>query len=200
MAVSGFSKIRGNVRASFRDEGGTFVSDDDLDALIDLAQADWCVLTGTLVGRKDVVTNESGVLPLPDDCIRPTGLTLSNGLSLPVFPWRTLVRFHGDFRRQTGDCPVAVCFDFDQCSGYRLFPKVPSGLRIGTLEYSRRPKEGVLEIREDKAIEAYCLAMLCSLTGKDGSQWERVFINAASAYGGGRVGRTGGRYGVGRFF
>lgn len=200
MASDEFAGLRERVRTSFRDAAATQWPDSRLDDLIDSAQADWCFLTGELRGWQPGVTTESGVMPLPSDCVRPVGLTLSDGRSLPVAGWRMLARSFGDFRRRTGDFPVAVCFDFDGWGGYRLFPRVPAGQELGRLEYCRRPVAGRLEIREEAALAAHALWQMSLATGRDGRQWWDAFMAAASARGSHAVGRTGGRVTRGRFF
>jgi hypothetical protein len=157
MAASSFQEIREKIRRSIRDANGLVWDDDGLDRIIDEAQREYAILSGSLVGSFVLESREGGVSDAPSDFIEPVKFIGSDNFEKPLYSWRYLHKRYPDFRAVTGTEVRGIVTDFDGYGKVRLFPVIPGGIEVGTLYYKRLPAPGVIETTNIDAIEAHCL-------------------------------------------
>lgn len=95
MTEASYSEIRINVRRAIRDNYGLLWDDSALDDLINEAQREYSILTGSLIGVYDVVTTQDGICAAPDNFIEPVKFIASDGFEKPFFPGKTARRLSG---------------------------------------------------------------------------------------------------------
>lgn len=181
MASSSFAGFREAIREDFRDELGSMFTDEELDAFIDSAQREYCVLTGALTGEcKAIVPFRRGPCIAPPDFIRPVRVVGLDGREIPEIGWRRLGA--DDFRHAKASRPSFVMWDYDTWGQYRFYPAcVEDYSVVGTLYYSRMPKDGVLEVRERDALKDYALFLCFSHAGKpQASSYYSLFSDAVA--------------------
>jgi len=166
MASSSFAQLRSEIRNDFRDELETMFSDEQLDAMIDEGQREYCLATGCLHGRTEVVIPfGGGPCIAPADFIRPERMESVDGGEIKIVSQSFLD--HGcDWRRQQGRYPRAVVFDFDSWGLFRLAPLPEDGKVVGTLYYERFPASGILEVKERDTLCEYALFLAYTYAGK----------------------------------
>lgn len=160
MAVPAFADLRGKLREEIRDDFSLQWTDTALDEIINEAQREWALFTGSLVGKIEVTANERGTFAAPVDFYEPLRMTTPDNRDVPIVSWRRLNADHWDFRKRVGDIPEAVCFDFDGYGIFRIFPRIPAGKKIGTIFYHRLPRADVWENGDADAVAAHALYQL----------------------------------------
>lgn len=169
--------LKMRLRRTFRDDYNIQWSDSLLDEIIDEAQREYALYSGTLHGTMQIVAGKSAVLDCPDDFIRVVRVFGTDGKDLPIVSYRELARRYGDFRKKTADNIKCLVFDFDGHKKFRIFPQLPEGRSVGIMHYERLPGNGVLEVENIDAVEAYALYMMFLMTGKDlAGVWYEKFI------------------------
>ena len=167
MASRSFAQLRAEIRNDFRDGLGTMFSDDQLDAMIDEAQREYCLATGCLHGSGEVVIPFGGGFCIaPSDFIRPERLAASDGRDIPIVESSFLSR-GCDWRNEPGRHARAAVFDFDSWGLYRIVPQLEDYTVVGTLHYQRFPKPGVLEIKDLETLREYALFLAYTYSASD---------------------------------
>ena len=165
MAVSAYKTIRDKVRRSIRDTFGQVWADTDLDRIINEAQREYAIVSGSLIGKVSVTIPESGVFAAPADFIEPVSFIGTDGMKKPLYSWRYLYDNYPDFRNVPGSIIRGMVTDFDGFGKFRAFPKVPEGTEVGVLCYKRFPAADKLETTNLDAIEQHCLFQVFLLMG-----------------------------------
>lgn len=182
MTEASYSEIRINVRRAIRDNYGLLWDDSALDDLINEAQREYSILTGSLIGVYDVVTTQDGICAAPDNFIEPVKFIASDGFEKPFFSWKRLHDDYPDFRTVTGSAIQGLCMDFDDFGYFRTFPVLPPGINAGQLFYKRTPKLNTLETANTAAITAHCLFQAFLLLGNSAAQnYYNDFIRLCNA-------------------
>lgn len=167
MASSSFAQLRAEIRRDFRDELGTMFSDDQLDAMIDEGQREYCLATGCLHGSCEVVVPfGGGFIRTPSDFIRPERLVGCDGRDIQIVESSFLFRGR-DWREEPGLHPVHAVFDFDSWGLFRIVPQPEDYTKIGTLHYQRTPNNGVLEIKDIGSLREYALFLAYTYSASD---------------------------------
>lgn len=174
MSVSDFATLRDELRSAIRDDYDLLWSDAELDEIINEAQREYSLYTGTLTASVTVFSTENEVHDAPPDFIEPIQFINHSGYEIPIVSWQKLNVLYPDFRKVTGNCIQAVCFDFDGYKKFRFFPKTPPG-ESGTLFYRRTAKKNKIDTRNREAIKQHALFQIFMLTGK--SAFENYWKN-----------------------
>ena len=164
--VASFAPIRKRLRLAIRDGEALQWSDDALDAIINEAQREYSVLSGTLVSATTLVSDGTGVCVLPPDFIAPVKLIGPDGHEKPFFSWRALHDRYPDFRKFVGDELLGAVVDFESHGKLRLFPVLPAGTPAGQLFYQRIAAKDLLEVANTDAVEQHALYQLFMLSEK----------------------------------
>lgn len=162
--IASFAPIRQRLRLAIRDGAAVQWSDDALDAIINEAQREYSVLSGSLVRATTLVPDGSGVCVLPRDFISPVKLIGTDGFEKPFFSWRALQDRYPDFRKITGDHLLGAVTDFESHGRLRLFPVLSPGIPAGQLYYRRLAAEDRLEVTNTDAVEQHALYQLFMLS------------------------------------
>lgn len=157
MAASSFQDVREKVRRSIRDIHGLIWDDAGLDRIINEAQREYSIFSGSLVGSWLVESEENGVSEAPADFIEPVKFIGSDNFEKPLYSWRYLHSRYPDFRAVAATEVRGIVVDFDGYRKVRLFPKIPAGVTVGNLYYKRLPAMNVIETTNINAIETHCL-------------------------------------------
>lgn len=157
MPVSSFNEIRDKVRRAIRDTNGLLWDDSGLDRIINEAQREYSIFSGSLVGSFDIESPEGGVSDAPDDFIEPIKFIGSDNFEKPLYSWRYLHVRYPDFRSVTGNEIDGLVTDFDGYRKIRLFPVIPAGILVGRLYYKRLPVLNVIETTNTEALEMHSL-------------------------------------------
>lgn len=188
MASSSFAQLRAEIRNDFRDVLGTMFSDDQLDAMIDESQREYCFATGCLHGSCEVVVPfGGGPCVAPSDFIRPERMTDTGGRDIPLVENSFLDR-GCDWREMKGDHPRAAVFDFDTWGQFRLVPLPEDYTDVGLLHYQRLPKEGQLEVKDLEALREYALFLAYTYSASDKagnhlSRWQELVAQRSAKRG-----------------
>lgn len=167
--IASFAPIRQRLRLAIRDGAALQWSDDALDEIINEAQREYSVLSGSLVSATTLVSDGSGVCSLPRDFIAPVKLIGPDGYEKPFFSWRALHDRYPDFRKIIGRDLLGAVVDFESHGKIRLFPVLPAGVPAGRLFYQRMAEKDKLEVTNTAAIEQYALYQLFLLSEKNGA-------------------------------
>ena len=165
--IASFAPIRKRLRLAIRDGAALQWSDDALDEIINEAQREYSVLSGSLVSATALVSDGSGACALPRDFIAPVKLIGPDGYEKPFFSWRALHDRYPDFRKITGDHLLGAVVDFESHGRIRLFPVLPPGIPAGQLFYQRFAAKDKLEVTNTDAVEQHALYQLFMLSEKN---------------------------------
>lgn len=157
MPISSFQKIRESIRRAIRDSNGLLWDDIGLDRIINEAQREYAIASGSLVGSYDIESSKRGISSAPNDFIEPIKFIGSDGFEKPLYSWRYLHSRSPDFRAVTGNEVEGIITDFDGYGKVRLFPIIPPGETVGKLYYKRLPRADVIETINLDAIEKHSL-------------------------------------------
>ena len=202
MPVLSFSRIRRDVREAIRDTYGLMWDDTALDGIINEAQREYSLLSGSLVGSFEVTATVSGVCECPGDYIEPVKMIGVDGHEKALYSWRYLDELFPDFREIPGSELRGIITDFDGFGKIRVFPKLPAGTPAGKLYYKRLAAADRIETQDVEAIELHCLYQVFLLTGKGSAGiYYKKFIDLVNRESSGRRG-LGAKSGIrrGRFF
>ena len=178
MPVLSFSRIRREVRKAIRDTHGLLWDDTALDEIINEAQREYSILSGSLIGSFDITATESGVFACPDDFLEPVKVIGIDGQEKSLFSWRYLDELYPDFRNVPGTELKGLVTDFDGFRKFRVFPKLPAGTQAGKLYYKRLAKANKIETQNEDAIEQHCLFQVFLYDGKSAAgDYYRKFID-----------------------
>ena len=184
MPVSAYKDIRERVRRSVRDTFDMVWSDADIDRIINEAQREYAIVSGSLIGKVAVTIPSNGVFVAPDNFIEPVSFVGTDGMKMPLYSWRYLHDLYPDFRNVPGSEIRGLVDDFDGFGKFRAFPKVPGGTMVGTLCYKRFPEKDKLETTNIGAIEQHCLFQMFLLMGNGvAGDYYRNFITAINREG-----------------
>lgn len=184
MPVPSFQQLRNSVRTAIRDTCGLLWDDSALDGIINEAQREYSILSGSITDSIHVFGTENGVFLLPDDFLEPVRFIGSDKLEKPFYSWRYLDQLYPDFRNITGSGARGIIFDFDNWGNARIFPRIPDKLFAGTLFYKRLAATNKIETRNLEAVEQHCLYQVFSLTGKEGaSRYYAQFLDSVNEEG-----------------
>lgn len=202
MPVLSFQELRNSIRTAIRDACGLLWDDSALDSIINEAQREYSILSGSLTGSMKVYGTETAIFHLPEDFLEPVRFIGRDGLEKPFYSWRYMDQLYPDFRRVTGTEIRGIIPDFEDWGNFRLFPRIPSGQFAGTLFYKRLAVPDQIETRNKEAIEQHCLYQAFFLTGKEGaSNYYSRFLASVNEEGAVfRSLRSAGEMRRGRFF
>ena len=162
--IASFAPIRQRLRLAIRDGAALQWSDDALDKIINEAQREYSVLSGSLVSATTIVSDGTGVCVLPRDFISPVKLIGPDGYEKPFFSWRALHDRYPDFRKITGGHLLGAVVDFESHGRIRLFPVLPANAPAGQLFYRRLAEKDKLEVTNTDAVEQHALYQLFLLS------------------------------------
>lgn len=185
MTAPAFSSIREKVRKAIRDSLGLLFADAEIDDMINEAQREYALCSGSLIGEMTVTTPERNVFSAPQDFFEPVKFIGADGLEKPFFSWKYLHDRYPDFRTVPGSELRGIVTDFDGFGRFRLFPALLSGSAAGTFFYHRLPAKDKIETANNEAIENHCLyqAFLLAGNGAAGIWYDRfnAAVNAESS-------------------
>lgn len=176
MAVS-FEEVKKTIREILHDDYGTLFDDMAiLDCLVNLAQLEVVLDTLELKGTFDVVENADNRIVLPDDFIC---LYQVKSKSVGVYSHKELTANYDNWLTHKGNIPHCLCFDL--CNELIVFPQVPEGTKVCTIEYCRFPKEGIIEVSNVNAIVNFVLYMISMIQRKDSSAFLKKYKDSLNA-------------------
>ena len=184
MPVSSYRELREKIRRKIRDTYGLLWDEPALDRIINEAQREYSILSGSLIGESEVKATRTGVCRYPSDFIEVVRFIGTDGDEKGLFSWRYLDDLYPDFRAETGTEARGLVTDFDGYGKYRIFPKLPEGTTAGKVYYKRLAKANELETRNTEALEQHCYYQVFLLTGKgQASEYYRRFVKLVNEEG-----------------
>lgn len=176
MAVS-FDEVKKTIRTILHDDYGTLFGDTAmLDYLVNLAQLEVVLDTLELKGTFKVVENAVNRIALPEDFIC---LYRVKSKSVGVYSHKELTANYGNWLGHTGNIPHCLCFDL--CDEVIVFPQVPEGTEVCTIEYCRLPKEDVIEVSNVNAVINFVLYLVSMIQRKDSSAFLKKYKDSLNA-------------------
>lgn len=175
MALS-FDEVKEEVRMILHDDYGTFFDEAMLDSLVNLAQLEVVLDTLELKGEYELVENEANRIPLPKDFIC---LYQVKSKSVGVNSNIELMAKYGNWLSQEGNFPLSLCFDL--CDEVVVYPRIPKGEKVCTIEYCRLPKDGVIEVANTNAVVNCVLYMISMIQRKDSSAFLKKYHDSLNA-------------------
>lgn len=167
MSVLSYSGVRERIRETVRDAYALLGDDDFLDGLIDEAQREYALLSGSLIGEAEIQDNGKGVFECPPDWIEAVRAIGTDGVEIPFYSWKYLNGLYPDFRVLQGGCVKGLVTDFDGFRKLRIFPRQVKGEYIGKIYYKRLSSGGKLEVKNREAVEQYSIYEIFLLAGKN---------------------------------
>lgn len=176
MAMS-FDEVKETIKAILHDDYGTLFEDMAmLDSLVNLAQLEVVLDTLELKGTFEVVENTNNRIVLPEDFIC---LYQVRSKSVGVYSYKDLIWLYGNWLNIKGNTPYALCFDL--CDELIVYPQVPEGTEVCTIEYCRLPKDGVIEVSNVNAVVNYALYLISMIQRKDSSAFMKKYKDSLNA-------------------
>ena len=186
MNASSYRDLRERIRRVLRDAHGLLWDDAGLDGVIDEAQREYVLCSGTLSREVRVLEQSAsasvasleraerlgnaeifavdGVFECPEDYIEPVKFVLPRGEEVPFYSWGYVSELYPDFRKVRGDEVRGIIPDFDGYGKLRLFPVIPAGVFAGNLIYKCYPRNGEVCTTNFEAVAQHCLYQMFLLT------------------------------------
>ena len=184
MPVTSYRELREKIRRKIRDTYGLLWDEPALDRIINEAQREYSILSGSFIGESEVKAPERGVNSYPGDFIEPVRFIGADGEEKGLYSWRYLDDLYPDFRAVTGTEARGLVTDFDGYGKYRIFPKLPSGTYAGKIYYKRLAKGDEIETLNLGALEQHCYYQVFLLTGKGQAvEYYRRFLSLVNEEG-----------------